>query len=324
MHIVTRNSVIVILIVLSCILVSSIAANNQVGAKETISKISISPITIKEGNFVTFMNRQHPNNRIGYRIFEHTPIVYGEVPKNIQEAGIDLAQITKLEKGFLKRPGVITIKHRIKSKHWIRQDWIFYMVPVHNGVDMLLTVETHDEGLPSYYGVQQCFRMSGEKNSHWRHKIAKTPAFSEYDLWAREKDQPEKTSLTYVLRQGRWQILPATTETVGARTPLGLLIDTKRTGGKPMNKVGPYKAKMLEPVDCGLITRTNQERTWISGLFWELTSHLTNHHPADCLHAIVNIGGIPPHAKRAFRGKVYWFKGTKNDLEKGYKYDFPK
>lgn len=72
-----------------------------------------------------------------------------------------------------------------------------------------------------------------------------------------------------------------------------------------------------------LITRTNLEGTWISGIFWEGTSHLTNHHPADCLHTVVNIGGIPRHSKRAIRGKIYWFRGTKIDLAKRFQRDFP-
>jgi len=270
------------------------------------------------------MNRQHPNNRIGYRIFEHTPIVFGEAPQSIREAGIDLPQLAKLEKAFSERPEVMTVEHHITKEQWIRQDWTFYLAPAHDGIDVLLVVDTFDEGLPSYYGIQQCFRMSGHTNALWRQKIAKTPAFSEYDLWAKEEDQLYKTSLTWVRRNGQWQTLPAIRETVGARTPIpmGLLIDNKRTKGKPMSKVGPYEVKMLEAVDDGLITRTNLEGTWISGIFWEGTSHLTNHHPADCLHTVVNIGGIPRHSKRAIRGKIYWFRGTKIDLAKRFQRDF--
>ena len=50
--------------------------------------------------------------------------------------------------------------------------------------------------------------------------------------------------------------------------------------------------------------RTNLENARVAGLFWERTSHVTNHHPADCLHTVVNIGDIPPHGKRAVRGKI--------------------
>ena len=330
MDVTTRGSSDVLFITILCFACCPTRGNDPAVLRETTSGDSVSPtrrtspITAEhDGIFVTFTNCLHADNRIGYRIFEHTPIVFGKVPQNVQKAGIDLTQIAKLEKTFSERPGIVTIEHRINEDHWIRQNWTFYLAPSDDGIDLLLIVDTFDEGLPSYYGIQQCFRMSGHTNSLWRQKIAKTLAFSEYDLWAKEKDQLDKTSLTWVRRNGEWQTLPAIKETVGARTPLGLLIDNKRTKGKLMSKVGPYEAKMLEPVDDGLITRSNLEGTWISGIFWEGTSHLTNHHPADCLHSIVNIGGIPRHSRRAVRGKIYWFSGTKVDLAKRFKHDFP-
>ena len=89
-----------------------------------------------------------------------------------------------------------------------------------------------------------------------------------------------------------------------------------------MKQIGPYKARALEPIDIGLVTRVNREGTWVCGIFWERTSHLTDHHPADCLHSVVNIGPIGPRAKRAIRGKIYWFKGTLDDLAKRWKRDF--
>jgi hypothetical protein len=325
MKIYTRKIRLILYIIILCAVCgSTIGKNNPVEQQKT-TKRPDSPITLERDRiFVTFTNRHHPDNRIGYRIFEHTPIVYGPVPRNVQEADIDVKETTRLEKVFSGRPNVLIVKHPISEEHWIRQDWTFYMAPVEDGIDLLLLVETFEEGLPSYYGVQQCFRMGGRTNSAWRQKIARTPAFSEYDLWADEEEPPEGASLTWVRREGRWQKLPATRQTVGARTPLGVRIDNKRTQGKLMEKVGPYQAKMLEPIDDGLITRVNLEGTWVSGIFWEGTSHITNHHPADCLHAIVNIGDVPPHAKRAIRGKIYWFEGTKSDLEKHFQRDFSK
>ena len=34
-----------------------------------------------------------------------------------------------------------------------------------------------------------------------------------------------------------------------------------------MDNVGPYEAKMLEPIDDGLVTRANVEGTWINAIF---------------------------------------------------------
>jgi len=265
----------------------------------------------------TFTNALHPGNRIGYRFYEHTPLIWGEVPKDATDTGADAAEVAALEREFAGRPGVLVKEIAIGDADWARQTWAFYMAPVKDGVELLWIVEAGERGLNEYYGVQQCFRLGGVTNAAWRREFAETPAFSEYDRWSvAEKDRAEKTSLTYVLRNGRWEALPATRETVGARTPLGVQYDTLRAGGDlaAMPKVGPYDARMLGPVDDGLIARVNLEKTWVCGIYWERTSHVTDHHPADCLHSIVNIGGVPPRGKRAIGGKMYWFEGTLAEL----------
>lgn len=279
-----------------------------------------SPITctIPEGKQnATFTNALHPGNRIGYRFHEHTPLIYGDVPKDTVSAGIEPKTVAQLENEFAQRAGVLVKTLSIGDADWSPQTWTFYMAPVDDGVDLLWIVETKDQGLNEYYGVQQCFRLGGTSNEAWRREFAETPAFSEYDLWdIAQKGLKEKTSLTYVLRGGKWESLPAVREPVGARTPLGVKFDTARTSGNlaAMLKVGPYDAQMLNPVDIGLIARVDLEKTWVCALYWEGTSHVTDHHPADCLHAIVNIGGIPPRSKRAIRGKIFWFAGTLDSL----------
>jgi hypothetical protein len=287
------------------------------------------PITVQlfEGRgFATFTNRLHPDNQIGYRFHEHAPILCGQVPESLRTAGIDPDEVTTVEQSFAARPGVQKHVVHIDQEKWAPQQWVFYLSPVDDGVELLLVVETRDTGLNEYYGIQQCFRMSGRTNADWRREIAETPAFSEYDLWnAEKKDGSRRTSLTHVLRKSEWADVPATDGTVGARTPLGMRVDTLRSGGRldTMPTVGPYEAKMLDPVDCGLIVRTDKEGRWVCGIFWDRTSHVTDHHPADCLHSIVNIGGIPPHARRAIRGKIYWFKGSLGDLLERWRRDWP-
>ena len=50
---------------------------------------------------------------------------------------------------------------------------------------------------------------------------------------------------------------------------------------------------------------------------------LSDHHPADCLHAIVNIGGIAPHSHRVLRGKIYWLAGPGARFVEHWRKDFP-
>jgi hypothetical protein len=289
-----------------------------------------SPITVNclEGRgYATFTNRLHPGNRIGYRFHEHTPITNGVPPDTLPGEQTEREASARAEKEFSERPGVqihdLTID---ATAGWTEQRWIYYLAPVEDGIELLWVMEAFDSGLNPFYGVQQCFRMSGLSNEAWRREIAETPAFSEFDMWnLTEKEASVKTSLTYVCRKGEWTPLPAEKSTVGARTPLGLDVDSKITNGNlvSMPEVGPYHARMLDPVDNGLIARTDREHTWVCGIYWQRTSHVTDHHPADCLHAIVNIGGIPPHAKHVLRGRIYWFRGTLQDLADRWRRDFP-
>jgi hypothetical protein len=163
--------------------------------------------------------------------------------------------------------------------------------------------------------------MSGNTNAEWRRQKAETPAFSEYDMWLSNKDESKK-SLSYIMRNAEWDELPAMDTCVGVRTPSGVSIALIRFQGDLTKLIGPYKGIPQAPVDLGLSARINLERNWVSGLFWENTSHITNHHPADCLHAIVNIGNIPPYSERIIRGKIYWFQGTLDDLFFKWKNDF--
>jgi hypothetical protein len=275
--------------------------------------------------FAFFDHRHHPGNRIGYRFFEHTPMVHGAVPRDNREAGIDAETEARLLKEFAARPGVLRHEVAVTGKEWAPQKWTFYLLPVQDGIDMLLHVEAGATGLNSYYGVQQCFRLGGETNAAWRQEIARTPAFSEYDYWQElKKAGREPESLTWVRRRGVWERLPAGEATAGARTPLGLEQDTQRTGGDlaAMPRVGPYDAVMLAPVDDGLITRADRERNWVGGIFWQRTSHVTVHHPADCLHSIVNIGGIPPGGARVLRGRIYWRAGGLEELGRRWAAEF--
>jgi len=281
-----------------------------------------SPIDIKiarEG-FATFSNQLHEDNRIGYRFFEHSPITYGVVPLSEEEANISAEDNFLLLSDFKNKQGLFTYKEEIpKNEEWSKQDWTYHMLPVDDGIEILLEVRTYGEGLPEYYGVQQCFRMGGKTNIEWRREVAETPAFSEYDLW---KSGSSDKSLTYVLGDEDWKMIPASESTLGARTDMGLAIDRLRSEGNLPEKVGPYEAEIITTGGPGIIARTDIERKWVCGIYWENTSHVTDHHPADCLHSIVNIGNIPPFSSKVLRGKIYWFQGSLSELEVHYEHDF--
>lgn len=314
-----KHIVLILGVLLTWTAVRNSAQTTAAEAKQPEASIQVSLVGT---GYATIVNDRHPNQRLGYRFHEHSPLTYGAVPTSDAEAGIRSEDVVRLEADFRATLSVIVFHHsQPTSADWTQQDWTYFLRPVSDGVELLWIVATHDTGLPEFYGVQQCFRLSGSTNAEWRQKIARTPEFSEYDLWDMQGEPANRTSLTYVLRHGAWQALPAGESAVGARTPLGLAFDRRRSSGPLMERVGPYQAEMLELVDDGPFVRSNLPETWVTGIYWEGTTHVTVHHPADCLHAIVNIGNVPPHSRRAIRGRIYWLAGDKHDLLEHFRDD---
>ncbi|MFB3905208.1 MAG: hypothetical protein ACE15E_17295 [Acidobacteriota bacterium] len=205
---------------------------------------------------------------------------------------------------------------------WAPQTWTFYIVPVRDGFDLLWVIDTGDAGLNDCYSVQQCFRMTGRANEAWRKTVAESPAFSEYDLWQDQARQNRpRTSLSWVLRNGFWQPIPPVDAHIVCRTPLGVQIDMDRSGGD-LAKIPATQplfqaetASTFEPpVDDAPVVRCDPESNWLSALWWENTTHLSNHHPADCLHTFVNLGPLAPNSKKALRGRIYWAEISKEEL----------
>jgi hypothetical protein len=266
----------------------------------TSSPISIRLINTMGSPFMSLTHKENPNNKIGHRFFENDPLRSGPVPKSNAEAGIDPEEVKALEEKFTGHPGVTTIKF-VPTKRTPRQDWRIHLVPVTDGVEILQLVQTFDQGMPAYHAEQQCFRMSGARQNNWRNDIARAPDFSEYDLWA---TTPGNRSLSWALRDDKWALTPGGTSRVRIHTKYGQEI-ARRYGSVGMS--GNHPA-----IDDGLFTRLSRQGDWISGIYWENTALVTNHHPADCLHHFVNIGNIPANSRRAIRAKLFWFKG---DLE---------
>ena len=180
---------------------------------------------------------------------------------------------------------------------------------VADGIEMWLELSS-ESAIPGAYVVQQCFRLSGETNDEWRHHIALVPELSEFDLWARE--QPPR-SLTFVRQGDAWLQVPPVERGVRYDTPAG--VELARMQGA--------ESKATAAIPHGLIVRQAADGSSVVGLFWERTTRVSNHHPADCLHSFVDLGPIEAGGSRTVRGKVYWMAGTKDELLEHWRADFP-
>ncbi len=178
----------------------------------------------------------------------------------------------------------------------------FYFEATEDGVCLWMTLTSRIE-IAGAFCLQQCLRFTGSTNVDWRQQVAHVPPLSEFDLQARGK--PHET-LTYVRRDNEWAKFPLPHTCYHTRPGLPLLGD--RSGGE---------------IDHGLIVRESPGADLCSGMYWERTAYVSNRHPADCLHASVDLGPLDSGGSRTVHGKVYFLEGTKDDVLELWRGDFP-
>ena len=75
-------------------------------------------------------------------------------------------------------------------------------------------------------------------------------------------------------------------------------------------------------IDHALVVRQAAAGRSVAGMYWERSARVSTHHPADCVHAMVDLGPAAPGRPRVARGKIYWRQGTKDDLLAQWKREF--
>lgn len=73
----------------------------------------------------------------------------------------------------------------------------------------------------------------------------------------------------------------------------------------------------------GLLVRESEDRTQTMAIVWEDFLTAQGHNPWKCMHLSIRVGPLKPGESKSVRGKMYLFEGTKKDLLKKLKKDFP-
>ena len=73
---------------------------------------------------------------------------------------------------------------------------------------------------------------------------------------------------------------------------------------------------------AGLILRESNDGEWVMGIAWERFLSTQGHNPWKCMHLSVNVGPLDQGESREICGKIYLFKGTKEELLARYQSDF--
>ncbi len=74
---------------------------------------------------------------------------------------------------------------------------------------------------------------------------------------------------------------------------------------------------------AGLIIRESEDGQWVAGIGWEDFLSAQAHNPWHCMHVCVRVGPLKPLETKVIRGKMYLFRGNRNDCLARFQRDFP-
>jgi hypothetical protein len=294
---------------------------------------------------LTFYWKDHPNWYIGYRLSEGAPWTMNEPSTGLETQPARSPRQTDFQPGSLPAPvqppypewrseyqepnpddpaqfafhscvdNVTRCSARLSSGPL---DLVWLFEPCEDGIWITLQA-TARAPIPGTYGLLQCLRFTGNLNEYWRRKVALAPFLSEFDLQA--MGQPNWT-LTFARREERWLEFPVPYTRLATLAGLPLL------------------TQPAPPVDHGLALRQSLDRrispAWYleqvahgaawdvltAGMYWERTLLISNRHPADCIHAIIDLAPLQPGQSRQIHGKFYCIEGAKEDLLERWRQDF--
>jgi hypothetical protein len=73
---------------------------------------------------------------------------------------------------------------------------------------------------------------------------------------------------------------------------------------------------------AGLMIRESLDKRWVMGIAWEDFISVQGHNPWRCMHLSVRIGPLAKGEKKTIKGRIYLFKGSKEDCLEHYREDF--
>jgi len=74
---------------------------------------------------------------------------------------------------------------------------------------------------------------------------------------------------------------------------------------------------------AGALVRESEDRSQTMAIVWEDFISAQGHNPWKCMHLSVRVGPLQPGETKTIRGKIYLFKGSKEDFLAKLKKDFP-
>jgi len=64
---------------------------------------------------------------------------------------------------------------------------------------------------------------------------------------------------------------------------------------------------------AGLLLRESEPGGWVTGVAWQDYLSVQGHNPWSCMHVAVRVGPLEPGQSKVIRGRLYLFRGDRND-----------
>lgn len=75
---------------------------------------------------------------------------------------------------------------------------------------------------------------------------------------------------------------------------------------------------------AGILIRESIDGKWVAGIAWENFLSSQGHNPWNCMHLSVQVGPLKPSESKTIKGKIYLFRGKKEDCLEKFRTDFPR
>ncbi len=162
-----------------------------------------------------------------------------------------------------------------------------------------------DYDWPDIAGIIPCFSPGAPEEQQKRFPLAKLNSqFDNQNTW-------------YIGRNG---LLKLERRAIHFNTRLRKQVDRASADGKL--KFSHKWPTAKDDAHAGALIRESTDGRWVTGIMWEEFLSAQGHNPWQCMHLCVSVGPLTPGESKTIRGKIYLFKGTKENCFKRIQEDF--
>ena len=187
-------------------------------------------------------------------------------------------------------------------------EMVLKLQAVDDGAEMQLTVTNHtDHDWPDIAAIVPCFNPG--------------PPESQAEQYPEARTNPQFTNRkTYCL--GPEGLVHMNGRVCHYSQKLRKAINAASPDGKGTFGFSSKWKPRQPDAAAGIMIRESADRRWVTGIAWEDFVAVQAHNPWQCMHLWVRVGPLKRRQSRTVRGKLYLFKGGKQDCLRSFRRGF--